>query len=77
MGSTLVCPGDPGVGKTILAASVIEMLLEKMQSPTKPVVYIYFNYRRYGEQTIAHVVSTFLRQILDVALEILSNVRKL
>lgn len=65
--STLLCPGDPGVGKTILAASIIERLLKDVQSPMQPVMFIYFNYRRHGEQTTAHVVATLLRQILDAA----------
>lgn len=66
----LLCPGDPGVGKTILAASVVEALLERAQTPQQPVLFIYFNYRRHDEQTMAHAVSTLLRQILEVVSEI-------
>lgn len=62
---TLFCPGDPGVGKTIMSAIVVERLLRTLHPLKQPVVFIYFNYKQQGEQTRDHIVRSFLRQIAD------------
>ena len=62
---TLVCPGVPGAGKTILAALVIEQQLRAVQVSKKPVVFIYYSYKRQDQQTLRHTLQTFLRQIVD------------
>ena len=63
--STLVCPGVPGAGKTIIAALVIEQQLRAARASMKPVVFIYFNYKRRDQQTLRHTLQTFLRQVVD------------
>lgn len=62
---TLFCPGDPGVGKTIMSAIVVERLLRTLHPFKQPVVFIYFNYKQQGEQTRDYIVRSFLRQIAD------------
>jgi hypothetical protein len=62
---TLVCPGVPGAGKTIMAALVIERQIRVAQTSKKPVVFIYFNYKRQDQQTLRHTLQTFLRQVVD------------
>ena len=61
---TLYCPGDPGTGKTIMAATVIDHLRRTVHSANTPVVYLYFNYKRRAEQTSVHFLRTILRQLL-------------
>lgn len=62
---TLFCPGVPGAGKTMMAALVIEQLHRNLRSDQQPVVFIYYNYKSQGEQTLLHTLSTFLRQIIS------------
>ena len=62
---TLVCPGVPGAGKTIMAALVIEQQLRAARVSMKPVVFIYYNYKRRDQQTLRHTLQTFLRQVVD------------
>jgi Cdc6-like AAA superfamily ATPase len=64
--STLFCPGMPGAGKTMMAALVIDRLLRSEHEAERPVVFIYCSYKRQNEQTIKHMLSTILRQIVDI-----------
>lgn len=45
-GRTLFCPGDPGAGKTILAATIIRDLIEAGYQNS--VAYIFCNHKREG-----------------------------
>jgi Cdc6-like AAA superfamily ATPase len=64
--ATLLCPGIPGAGKTIMAALVIDHLLRTRHMAHDPVVFIYCNYKRQDEQTAKHMLSSMLRQIVDI-----------
>jgi hypothetical protein len=64
--ATLFCPGIPGAGKTIMAALVINYLLRSQHVPEEPVVFIYCNYKRQSEQSAKHMISSILRQIVDI-----------
>jgi hypothetical protein len=64
--STLFCPGMPGAGKTMMAALVIDRLLRSEHEAERPVVFIYCSYKRQNEQSIKHVLSTLLRQVVDI-----------
>jgi Cdc6-like AAA superfamily ATPase len=64
--ATLFCPGIPGAGKTIMAALVINYLLRSQHVPDEPVVFIYCNYKRQSEQSAKHMISSILRQIVDI-----------
>ncbi|KAI1113474.1 hypothetical protein F5Y14DRAFT_441857 [Nemania sp. NC0429] len=61
---TLLCPGIPGAGKTVLA-SIIVNDLETMFShdPAIAVCYVYCNYKRQDEQTVEHLLSSLLKQL--------------
>jgi hypothetical protein len=63
--STLFCPGMPGAGKTMMAALVIDQLRSEHEAE-RPVVFIYCIYKRQNEQSIKHMLSTLLRQIVDI-----------
>jgi Cdc6-like AAA superfamily ATPase len=65
-GATLFCPGIPGAGKTIMAALVIDNLLRSQHVADEPVTFIYCNYKRQSEQSAKHMLSSILRQIIDI-----------
>ena len=73
----LFCPGIPGAGKTIMAALVIEHLLRTCHSSDSPVVFIYCDYKRQGEQSFEHMLSTLLRQIVDIRVDVPKTVHDL
>jgi Cdc6-like AAA superfamily ATPase len=64
--ATLFCPGMPGAGKTIMAALVINYLLRTQHVANEPVTFIYCNYKRQSEQSAKHMLSSILRQIIDI-----------
>jgi hypothetical protein len=64
--ATLFCPGIPGAGKTIMAALVIDHLLRSQHVADEPVTFIYCNYKRQSEQSAKHMLSSILRQIIDI-----------
>jgi ankyrin repeat protein len=64
--ATLFCPGIPGAGKTIMAALVIDHLLRSQHVADEPVTFIYCNYKRQSEQSAKHMLSSILRQIVDI-----------
>jgi hypothetical protein len=73
--ATLFCPGIPGAGKTIMAALVINYLLRTQHVANEPVTFIYCNYKRQSEQSAKHMLSSILRQIVDIQPGILKLVQ--
>ena len=63
---TLFCPGLPGAGKTIMAALVIDHLLRSQRVTNEPVTFIYCNYKRQSEKSANHMLSSILRQVIDI-----------
>ncbi|KAJ7582098.1 ankyrin repeat-containing domain protein [Mycena floridula] len=59
----LWCPGEPGVGKTILASRVVDHL-HKVSRPSVGVAYIFFRYNEAKTQDIRALVASILRQLL-------------
>jgi Cdc6-like AAA superfamily ATPase len=64
--ATLFCPGIPGAGKTIMAALVIDHLLRSQHVADEPVTFIYCNYHRQSESSAKHMLSSILRQIIEI-----------
>ena len=46
-GGVLLCPGNPGAGKTVLASVVIDHLWNKVRTEDIGVAYIYCDYLKY------------------------------
>lgn len=63
---TLFCPGIPGAGKTIVASLVIDYLLRSHHVADESVTFVYCNYKRQSEQSAKHMLSSILRQIIDI-----------
>ena len=74
---TLICPGAPGAGKTIMAALVIEELLRAAPCPQHPVTFIYYNYKSRDQQSLRHALETVLRQVVTVLPKIPDSVESL
>ncbi|KAK3935766.1 hypothetical protein QBC46DRAFT_461901 [Diplogelasinospora grovesii] len=61
---TLFCPGIPGAGKTILTSVVINDLRSRFQNDSDVgIAYIYFNFRRHGEQNAKDLLACLLKQL--------------
>ncbi|KAH9207677.1 ankyrin repeat protein, partial [Leptodontidium sp. 2 PMI_412] len=64
---TLLCPGIPGVGKTILTAIVVNDLATRFtDNTTIGIAYIFCNFRRQGEQQPKDLLESLLRQLAEV-----------
>jgi hypothetical protein len=73
--ATLLCPGLPGAGKTIMVAVIVDYLLRTLHVAYHPVVFIYYNYKRQSEQSAKHMLSSLLRQIVDIQPEVPKPIR--
>lgn len=60
---TLICPGIPGSGKTMLASIVIDHLERELQNETVGVAYIYCSYK--SQQTLANLLGSILKQLVQ------------
>ena len=74
----LFCPGIPGAGKTIMAATVIDHLYEKClrRSQSCAVTHYYCNYSKRGEQTIETLFASLLKQIYHTRSELATSLLK-
>ncbi|SJL14339.1 uncharacterized protein ARMOST_17795 [Armillaria ostoyae] len=63
--SCLWCPGNPGVGKTILASIIIDHLqsLPVEHEKKTPVLSIFCDYRSAAAQTVANLLCSVLKQL--------------
>lgn len=62
----LFCPGIPGAGKTVLAATVIQHLTDRFHNdPTVGRAYIYYNFRRKDEQKLDDLLASLLKQLSE------------
>ncbi|KAL6693319.1 ankyrin repeat-containing domain protein [Trichoderma pleuroticola] len=60
----LFCPGIPGAGKTVMAATMVDYLHKQFAHDSSIcIAYIYFNFRRHSEQDPDAVFSSLLKQI--------------
>ncbi|KAJ7582118.1 hypothetical protein C8J56DRAFT_865644 [Mycena floridula] len=60
----LWCPGEPGVGKTILTPRVIDHLQKHCLGPGVGLAYIFLRYNEANTQNIRALVASILRQLL-------------
>ncbi|KAJ7580022.1 hypothetical protein C8J56DRAFT_1169314 [Mycena floridula] len=60
----LWCPGNPGVGKTVLTSLIIDYLRSKMSSRAT-VVCIYCDYNWQNDQTPTQLLGSILKQLVE------------
>jgi Cdc6-like AAA superfamily ATPase len=62
---TLFCPGNPGAGKTVISATVVDYLSTKyQQDPDVSIAYLYFDFNRKHEQRPKDLFASLLRQFI-------------
>lgn len=62
---TLFCPGIPGAGKTVMAASVVDHLQRKYLSNTSvSVCYVYCDFHDQKKQTLEFFLACILEQLV-------------
>ncbi|KAJ7575154.1 ankyrin repeat-containing domain protein [Mycena floridula] len=61
----LWCSGNPGVGKTILSSLIVDHL-RSIMTPDVAVAYIYCDYNRETEQTSSQLLSSILKQVVEM-----------
>jgi hypothetical protein len=74
---TLFCPGIPGAGKTIMAATTIDHLLRTLRSNTIGVAYIYCNYKAKANRNTTSLLAAILKQLVQAQPSIAAPVRRL
>ncbi|KAK6542442.1 hypothetical protein TWF694_006395 [Orbilia ellipsospora] len=68
--TSLLCPGIPGVGKTVMASIAVEYLIKKFpsnafSSHNTGVGFVYCNYSMHETQQGIDLVSALLKQLLE------------
>jgi hypothetical protein len=75
---TLLCPGIPGAGKTILTSIVVEDLITRFKNDDNiGVTYLYCNYRRQHEQKLEDLFASLLKQFVQERRSIPDSVKTL
>jgi Cdc6-like AAA superfamily ATPase len=62
--ATLLCPGIPGAGKTMIAAIAIDSLLKSVRDSSVGVAYIYCNYKDQKGQDVTSMLAALLKQLV-------------
>ncbi len=62
---TLYCPGEPGAGKTMIAAIAVDHLCENVQTQDIGVAYIYCCYKTQADQSAADLAAAILQQLVQ------------
>jgi Cdc6-like AAA superfamily ATPase len=63
---TLLCPGIPGAGKTIIISIVVDYLCTKFQNDGSiGIAYLYCNFRQQYEQAPEDLLASLLKQLVQ------------
>ena len=62
---TLLCPGIPGAGKTILVSVVVDHLCAHFKDEEVGIAYLYCDFKRQDEQTPQNLLASMLRQLIQ------------
>ncbi|KAJ7577658.1 ankyrin repeat-containing domain protein [Mycena floridula] len=60
----LWCPGNPGVGKTMLASTAVNHLRNQLSQRDVGVACIFFDYNTSSSQSVADIFGSIIRQLL-------------
>jgi len=63
--NTLFCPGMPGAGKTMMAAIVIDELINQVRNETNGVAFVYCSYTTPVDEHANALLSALLRQLVQ------------
>jgi hypothetical protein len=74
---TLLCPGIPGAGKTIITSIIVEHLRANFRNDLSiGIAYLYCNFRQQ-EQKPANLLASLLKQLVQEQLSVPESVRSL
>lgn len=74
--ATLLCPGIPGAGKTMLTSIVVDHLWSTFQNdPTVGIAFFYCDFRRQNEQKPIDLLLSLLKQFVQKRLSVPENVK--
>ncbi|KAI9780621.1 MAG: hypothetical protein M1816_002782, partial [Peltula sp. TS41687] len=62
---TLLCPGIPGAGKSVLASIVVDYLQRKFSADNVAILCIYCSYKERVEQTAESLIASLLKQLVQ------------
>jgi hypothetical protein len=65
LNQTLFCPGIPGAGKTMIAATVVDHLWTHVQDKDIGVAYLYCNYKTQADQKATDLAAAILKQLIQ------------
>ncbi|KAH7156643.1 hypothetical protein EDB81DRAFT_867642 [Dactylonectria macrodidyma] len=74
-GQTLWCHGIPGVGKTILASMVIDLLQHTFKPEEAGVAFIYCDYKSGRQHTSINFISSLVQQLVQRQSEVSQSVK--
>ncbi|KAL4947847.1 hypothetical protein BDW69DRAFT_105504 [Aspergillus filifer] len=64
---TLFCPGNPGVGKTLITATVVDHVHSTFQDdPGVGIAYLYCNFRQHDVQRVDDMLANLLKQLAQL-----------
>jgi Cdc6-like AAA superfamily ATPase len=64
--NTLLCPGIPGSGKTVMVATIVDDLQRRFREQRDVVVvYFYCNFNRSSEQQLHQILASLVRQLFQ------------
>lgn len=76
--STLLCPGIPGSGKSVMVATVVDDLQTYFQVRNDVVIaYLYCNFNRQAEQSLGRILATLTRQLFQERAQLPDTVKEL
>jgi hypothetical protein len=76
VGGTLFCPGIPGAGKTMTAATAVDYL-SRLGQVDAGLAYLFCNYKSQYEQSLHGLLSSLLKQLLQSRIDIAASVTRL
>lgn len=63
---TLMCPGIPGSGKSIMVATIVDDLWDQYAGDINvAIAYLYCSYNRQSEQNLRHMLGALVRQLFQ------------
>lgn len=61
--NVLWCPGDPGYGKTVMMAIVVDQISNTSKSKSTGLAYIYGDYKNASHQTSSELLASLAKQL--------------
>jgi DNA replication protein DnaC len=74
---TLFCRGDPGTGKTMIAAIMINHLMNIAEKEAHGVAFVYCNYKVQAQQDVQSILAAILKQLMQPRPTVVTHISQL